>query len=304
MSAQPFVLQWRLAVVGDNGPPSGVRHVLLTLSLYMDGEGGSCFPSIRELERATALAEKTVRTHLAAAEQAGWITRKFRGRSAGQAWRSYEYVARIPEEGAVNITGASATKGAVEFTGASDEGAVAITGASKKGAVNNAEGAVNKGRKVRQPLPTISSVNSPKNSTTTTVHSPAASDTVGSAGDVSPKQKDTALSKDANAVVLRLSELRDQHGAVPVAAKRWGEAVRMAKAMLDEDIPQRELLATLDWAFQDDYWRAQFIASGMKALRIGHANWLQRDKKKPARGKYQDTATEPKLSGVMLEVQS
>jgi hypothetical protein len=65
--------------------------VLLTLSVFMDEAGRSCFPSIEDLIETTGLGRTAVIKHLAEAVAAGWLKKTehgFRGRS----WRRSEYV--------------------------------------------------------------------------------------------------------------------------------------------------------------------------------------------------------------------
>jgi hypothetical protein len=92
----PFILAWRRAVASEHGPAPVTRHVLLTLSLYMDNRGGKCFPTTRELATATGLSERSVCTHLSLADEAGWIERRLRG-VKGREWKSMEYVAATPD---------------------------------------------------------------------------------------------------------------------------------------------------------------------------------------------------------------
>lgn len=95
-SPAAFVLRWRRAIAGPNGPRAATtRHVLLTLSIWMDDDGGSCFPSTQTIAAACALSERTVCTHLELADAAGWIRRQLRG-AGGQGWRSMEYFAALP----------------------------------------------------------------------------------------------------------------------------------------------------------------------------------------------------------------
>jgi hypothetical protein len=70
---------------------------MLTLSLHMNQEGASCFPSTRTLADETGLSERTVISHLAMAVATEWLTRDIRGLS-GQYWKRHEYKARIPLE--------------------------------------------------------------------------------------------------------------------------------------------------------------------------------------------------------------
>lgn len=70
------------------------RHVALTLSLHMDNEGGSCFPSISTLAAETGLAESSVRHAIYALDDAGYLLRK-PGEGRGHSTR---YQAKLPSE--------------------------------------------------------------------------------------------------------------------------------------------------------------------------------------------------------------
>ena len=55
----PFVLVWRKLVVG--APlPWWAKWVAVALSLHMDGDGGSCWPSVSTLAAETGLSRATV----------------------------------------------------------------------------------------------------------------------------------------------------------------------------------------------------------------------------------------------------
>ncbi len=91
------VWRWRNAVsASDLGATA--KHILLQLSHNMDGNGGSCFPTIAELCESTGRSKKTVLKHLRVAEDAGWIDIR-QGRLNGQRWRRLDYVARWPDSG-------------------------------------------------------------------------------------------------------------------------------------------------------------------------------------------------------------
>lgn len=72
-----------------------MRHVLLTLSVYMNATGSECYPSVRTLASASRLSQRSVCTHLERAEADGWIRRQGRRRE-GKGWRQMEYSAAIP----------------------------------------------------------------------------------------------------------------------------------------------------------------------------------------------------------------
>lgn len=73
-----------------------MRHVLLTLSLHMNADGSSCYPSIRRLAVESGLHMGTVSKHLQLAQEDGWLERTLRGMS-GQGWRRLEYRPAFPE---------------------------------------------------------------------------------------------------------------------------------------------------------------------------------------------------------------
>lgn len=88
---------WRSAVASEHGPASPVtRHVLLTLSLYMNERGGSCFPSYDELQLATGLGREALARHLREAREDGWLTVARVG-LAGQRWARNEYRSAVPK---------------------------------------------------------------------------------------------------------------------------------------------------------------------------------------------------------------
>jgi hypothetical protein len=125
---------WRCAVLSDNGPECpGMRHVLITMNHHMDNSG-RCFPGIALIARETRLDERTVRRHLTAAVKLGWLKRESR-RTAGRAWRKYEYQAAYPQ------------------------GAGIMPAPNARGAGTGARGAGNNDRDVRAPRPINLSVN-------------------------------------------------------------------------------------------------------------------------------------------------
>lgn len=95
MNQQPLLLRWRALLASEHGPASSTtRHVLLTLSLNMDQEGGSCFPSTATLKAMTGLSERAVCEHLGHAADDGWIERRRVG--TGRAWKRMTYQAKVP----------------------------------------------------------------------------------------------------------------------------------------------------------------------------------------------------------------
>ncbi len=89
---------WRELVASKNGPESAItRHVLLTLSIHMNTNGGSCFPTTRSVAEQTGLSERTVCTHLKIASKEGWLKKMALGLT-GKNWKRNEYQAVIPQK--------------------------------------------------------------------------------------------------------------------------------------------------------------------------------------------------------------
>lgn len=86
---------WRHLIIKSD-LPSTTRHVLLTLSCFMNDVGGGCYPTQEQLAEATGLTDRSVRTHLELAESAGWLKRTEHG-FRGQRWRNTEYFALWPD---------------------------------------------------------------------------------------------------------------------------------------------------------------------------------------------------------------
>ena len=90
------LFSWRSAFTSKLGPKdSSTRLVLLTLSLFMDETGGSCYPSQQRISDASGLTKPTVIDHLERAERGGWIIR--RERSPGKIRGGHSYQAAIPD---------------------------------------------------------------------------------------------------------------------------------------------------------------------------------------------------------------
>ena len=86
---------WRKAVVSESGLPPTTRHVLLTLSIWMNEAGEGCYPSIATLVESTGLSNRSVITHLQVAAEKGWIKVSQHG-FRGKKWRANEYKAVWP----------------------------------------------------------------------------------------------------------------------------------------------------------------------------------------------------------------
>ncbi|WP_146119641.1 helix-turn-helix domain-containing protein [Phyllobacterium phragmitis] len=86
---------WRHAIVGSD-LPSTTRHVLLTISCFMNDVGEGCYPTTKQLAEATGLSERAICTHIQIACEAGWIRVSQHG-FRGQKWRNNEYHAVWPD---------------------------------------------------------------------------------------------------------------------------------------------------------------------------------------------------------------
>ena len=87
---------WRQAIVRSQ-LSSGTRHTLQTLSNWMNSDGSSCYPSNRDIAKATGFDRKTVKRHLEIAESAGWV-RISKAGLGGRRWKRDQYEARWPDE--------------------------------------------------------------------------------------------------------------------------------------------------------------------------------------------------------------
>lgn len=89
------VWSWRQAILRAvlEAP---TKHILLTLSTYMNEHGNSCFPTIDQLTADTSMSRPTVIKHIALAEQAGFIKKRVHG-FKGRNWSNNEYIATYPQ---------------------------------------------------------------------------------------------------------------------------------------------------------------------------------------------------------------
>ncbi len=266
--AQPFLLRWRKVIASEHGPAAPTtRHVLLTLSVYMR-QDGDCYPSTRELSAATGLSERSVCTHLDIAQKDGWINRRLAG--SGRAWKHMAYQATLPdalkEVQHVGTEGGSAPY-EVEALNVVPEGTEPDDNKALKEVQSNSKRELSK-------------------NSITDARTPSAN----------------GASEDGQQVVARLNELLTTHGLPGIG--NWGAARKIADAALKR-VPVQEALDALAWAFENDFWRKRFAAEEMKVLKSAWADWKERDKLTPIRGRstYQDSAGDgPRLSSFMESV--
>ena len=86
--------------MADSGVSSGCKHILGTLSYFMNEDGKSCFPSIETLCAKTGRGKTSIHKYLNEAEQNGWISRSRRPANGSikkrSKWSRNKYVAIIP----------------------------------------------------------------------------------------------------------------------------------------------------------------------------------------------------------------
>ncbi|TIU46039.1 MAG: helix-turn-helix domain-containing protein [Mesorhizobium sp.] len=87
---------WRHAILRSDLQPT-TRHLLLTISCFMNDLGGSCFPTQEQLAAATGLTDRAIRKHTEIAVDKGWLKRHLHG-FKGRRWSNYEYLAIWPED--------------------------------------------------------------------------------------------------------------------------------------------------------------------------------------------------------------
>lgn len=85
---------WRAAILRSD-LPSTTRHVLLTLSCYVNDVGQSAYPSIETLANNTGLTDRAVIKHLQIAKEHGFLAIGKHG-FAGRRWAHNEYFPKIP----------------------------------------------------------------------------------------------------------------------------------------------------------------------------------------------------------------
>jgi hypothetical protein len=83
---QSFLFVWRSAIAASS-LSSTCKLVALTLSLHMNGEGGSCFPSYELLAAEASLSDVTVRRAVSALVDAQLLELKLDRRGPGRGTR-------------------------------------------------------------------------------------------------------------------------------------------------------------------------------------------------------------------------
>ena len=98
MSAAPLTrFSWEIAVAGPDGPPSStMRLVLIVIGMHCRRKGSlQCWPSIRALEAATRLSQRSVIDQIEGAVAQGWLL-KHTGQTGTMRRRGSIYTLTVP----------------------------------------------------------------------------------------------------------------------------------------------------------------------------------------------------------------
>ena len=88
--------QWLETLASECGPPGATtRHILHAISIHMNAQGESAWPSTATLALRTGLSERAVSKHVKVARSGGWVEVTKR-RQAGQGWQVNQYRATVP----------------------------------------------------------------------------------------------------------------------------------------------------------------------------------------------------------------
>jgi len=96
MKTNAKIWHWRTYVIKYGPENATYKHILLTLSCYMNEVGGSCFPSITELQKTTSLTRPTIVKYLKKASSDGWIVTQ-KKKSKNNEFERNTYTADIPD---------------------------------------------------------------------------------------------------------------------------------------------------------------------------------------------------------------
>lgn len=92
---------WRDVIRSNLGPGGGsgasMRHILVNLSFYMNGDGLNCYPTQDDIADETGYTVPHVSKILKQAEILGWI-KKVSHKGKGQAWRNLAYKPLLPRD--------------------------------------------------------------------------------------------------------------------------------------------------------------------------------------------------------------
>lgn len=88
------IWSWREGITKSQLPPT-TRHVLLTLSIYMNEKGEGCYPSVETLAEDTGLHCASIYRAIKDATKRGWLVKRKLGKG-GRTWAANEYEAAFP----------------------------------------------------------------------------------------------------------------------------------------------------------------------------------------------------------------
>lgn len=192
MSAAPQSRSWswRKAILTSD-LPGDCRHVLLTLSCYMNEMGESCFPSIERLTEDCGKARSTVMKYLSLACEKGWLEKRemklTRPGADNRGWRRNEYIACWPESDLASEPAEFSPSKTAESTAESDvkpeKGGPSDGPRSKKGGPSGEEGGPSDGKKVVRLTDPNSPVNHSRNPSTARAREAPPAGGAGVAGD-------------------------------------------------------------------------------------------------------------------------
>lgn len=193
---------WRHAILKSDLPAT-TRHVLLTISCFMNDVGGGCYPTQEQLAEASGLSDRAVRAHIETAVKAGWLVRKEHG-FRGQKWRNHEYEAAWPAQD-VEAGRQHIEKGAEPVSGPFGEGAEPPSG------------------KVRNDVPTILPSTSPRRKEDTNVSSKSAA--IDQAFEAFWRAYPRRVSKGAARKAYGKAIRKISHGELMAATRRYAVTV-------------------------------------------------------------------------------
>ena len=94
--ANKVLSKWQRFILNSSDLEAATRHVLLTLSIYLDADGTGAFPSMRTLAKNMKRSKNTVNQHILLAESKGYLKiHKDMGHAKG--WKKNNYSVRFPK---------------------------------------------------------------------------------------------------------------------------------------------------------------------------------------------------------------
>lgn len=248
---QPFVLRWRHAVLGENGPAKSItRLVLLVLTDHMDDDGFA-YPGINRIATNASISARAAAIHLALAAKDGWIERRSHGdpRRDRRTWKRYCYQARIPPPRVRNVVPDLPRKG------------------GEPGSIPSQEGAERGDKKVRNDVPTNSLLNSLTDDTTALPRVPKRKNRK-----TSTKRPTASPDPEIQSVAQHIHEILKSNGN-PSGIVRWDIAIRNLRACVRDGHSSADLRAAATWGINQRFWRGRLLGSGATVMRQLVGEW-------------------------------